>query len=118
MAVLLVADGGLTADSGTGALWIVVLGALAVAEGGGAVRLSRRRGWVLLALGSLPGLLPSLVLLVMWTEYRQELSTSDVLAALPVLPLLLVWLPPVRRWAAPRRTGSHAGHGAVTTSGA
>ncbi len=105
MALLSLADGALTADSGLGALWVVVLGALAAVQGWGAVRLLRRRGWVLLALGSLPGVLPLLVLLVLWTEYRQELTSLDVLAPLPVLPLLLVLLPPVRRWARPRPTG-------------
>ena len=113
MALLLVAEGALTGDHGADAVWVVALAALGVTQGWGAVRVLRRRGWVLLALGSVPGVLPLMVLGALWTEYRQELTSLDVLAALPVLPLVLVLLPPVRRWARP----GPAAHGALTGSG-
>ena len=117
MAFTVVVDGALNGTHGVDDVSVLVLLVLAVVQGWGAVRLLRRRGWGLLALGSAPGLLPLLVLLVLWTEYRQELTPVDVLAPLPVLPLVLLLLPPVRRWASPRRAQTPAGH-AVTTSGA
>ena len=118
MALLHIADAGLNGDHGPDMLWVAIVVALAVAQGWGAVRLLRRRGWALLALGSLPGVLPVLVLGVLWTEYRQEMTSLDVLAALPALPLVLVLLPPVRRWATPRPPAARADHGAMTSSGA
>ena len=77
------------------------LPAPAVAQAWGAVRLLRRRGWLLLALGALPGVLPAVALIGVWLEYGEGLPTITALAAIPLLALVLTLLPPVRRWAAP-----------------
>lgn len=103
MALGLLGLGALTQDGYAGVLWLVGLLAAAVAQGWGAVRLLRRRGWLLLALGSLPGLLPAVALGGVWLEYREGLTVVGTLAALPVLTLVLTVLPRVRRWATPRR---------------
>ena len=116
-AFLVVALGGLAQDDGSGGRWwfLGVLGA-AVAQGWGAVRLLRRRGWLLLALGSLPGLLPLLALFGVWLEYRQDPTLLEVVAAFPLLTIVLTLLPSVRRWSNGQVAGSDAG--ALTTSGA
>ncbi len=102
LAFFVLALGGLTADDGSGEWWILALVLAAVAQAWGAVRLLRRRGWRLLALASLPGLLPLAALVVVWMEYQQTLSLLEVVASLPVLTLVLILTAPVRRWAGPQ----------------
>jgi hypothetical protein len=103
VALGLVGLGALTQDGYAAVLWLVGLLAAAVAQGWGAVRLLRRRGWRLLALGSLPGLLPAAALVGVWREYGEGLAVIGTLAALPLLALVLTVLPRVRRWATPRQ---------------
>ena len=117
MALGLVGLGALTQDGTSAVLWLGGLLAAAVAQGWGAVRLLRRRGWALLALGSLPGLLPAAALIGVWLEYREGLSTIAGLAAVPLLALLATLTPPVRRWAAPPSVPGRD-RGALTPSGA
>ena len=71
----------------------------------GAVRLLRRRGWLLLALACLPGLLLAGALVSLHLEYDSGLTLLDVLGVLPLAALVLAVTPAVRRWAA---SGSEA----------
>jgi hypothetical protein len=111
VAFLLIALGGLTADDGTGRWWTVGLVLAAAGQGWGAVRLLRRRGWRLLALASLPGMLPLAALVVVWMEYHQDPSLLEAIASIPVLTLVLTLTPPVRRWADPQPAAAEAGRG-------
>jgi hypothetical protein len=104
MALGLVGLGALTQDGAAAVLWLAGLVLAAVAQAWGAVRLLRRRGWRLLALGSLPGVLPAVALVGVWLEYGEGLAIIGALAALPALALVLTLLPAVRRWAAPAPT--------------
>ena len=104
LAFFVVALGGLTADDGSGGWWVLGMVLAAVGQCWGAVCLLRRRGWRLLALASLPGMLPLAALVVVWTEYHQDPSLLEALASIPVLTLVLTLTPPVRRWAAPQQT--------------
>ena len=117
-AFLIIALGGLEAEDGSGRWWALALLAVGIAQAVGAVLLLRRRGWVLLAVASLPGLLPLVALVGVWLEYRQDPSLLEVVAATPLVTLVLTLLPPVRRWASGRPAPSRADSGAVTTSGA
>lgn len=117
MSFLVATLGGLDGD-GRGEWWVLALVAASVAQAWGAVRLLRRRGWLLLALASLPGMLPLLALAGLWSEYRQTPSPLELVAAAPVLTLALTLLPPVRSWATARSLPAGSDHGALTTSGA
>ncbi len=102
LALLFIVLGGF-ADTDTVEWWIypVLLGA--VLQGWGAVRLLRRRGWGLLALGALPSLLVVLALVGLWREYHQAPSLPEFAAAASVLAGALALMPPARRWAGPAR---------------
>ena len=102
MAIALVGLGALTEGEGGAGWWLAGLLVAAVAQAWGALRLLRRSGWVLLAVASVPGLLPAVALFGVWLEYRQDPSIMEALAAVPLVTLLVTVLPPVRRWAAPR----------------
>ena len=101
MALALVGLGALTQEPGA-AGWLAGLLLGAVGQGWGAVRVLRRRGWLLLALGSLPGLLPAIGFIGVWLEYREGLSTIVGLAAVPLVALLCTLTPAVRHWAGGR----------------
>ena len=80
--------------------WALLLLVTAAAQAWGAVRLLRRRGWLLLALSSLPGLLPLGAMVALRQEYQElEPTPMDLVAAVPLLTLLVTLLPSVRRWA-------------------
>ncbi len=113
MALALVGLGALGQDDGA-AWWLAGLLLAAVGQGWGAVQLLRRRGRLLLALGTLPGLLPALGFVGVWLEYREGLPTIIGLAAVPLLALLCTLAPPVGRWAG---GPAAADRSAVTTSG-
>lgn len=117
--LLVFALGGLTEDAGSaGRWWFLGLVAAAVAQAWGAVRLLRRRGWRLLALGSVPGLLPLVAMIAIWLEYRQDPTLLEVLAGLPLVTLLLLLPPSARRWADTRAVRAPAEDDAMTSSGA
>ena len=97
--------GGWSADDGTVEWWLYPLLALAGLQAWGAVRLLRRRGWLLLALACLPGLLLAGALVSLHLEYDSALTLLDVLGVLPLAALVLAVTPEVRRWAA---SGSEA----------
>jgi hypothetical protein len=107
-AFFVLALGGLAADDGSGVWWFLALLVAAVGQAWGAVRLLRRRGWLLLFLASLPGLLPLAALVVVWLEFRQ-LSLLEAGASIPLLTLVLTVTPTVRRWSAHDRDAAGAG---------
>ena len=115
-AFLLMALGGLQADNGEGRWWALVLLVVGAAQAWAAVRLLRRRGWLPLALASLPGLLPLAGLVVVWLEYRQDPTVLEAVAAIPLLTLVLTLTSPVRRWATPVEDPARA-DSTVTPSG-
>ena len=96
IALLAIALGGWSADDGSAEEWLYLVLALAAVQAWAAVRLLRRRGWLPLVLACLPGivLLGALVL-------DGGFTLLAILAALPVLALVLASTPIVRRWAAP-----------------
>ncbi len=113
MALALVGLGALSQDDGA-AWWLAGLLLAAVGQGWGAVQLLRRRGRLLLALGTVPGLLPAVAMVGVWLEYREGLPTIVGLAAVPLLALLCCLAPPVGRWA---RGPAATDRSAVPTSG-
>jgi hypothetical protein len=118
MALGLVGLGGLTEGGAQAVLWLAALSLAAVAQGWGVVRLLRRRGWLLLALASLPGLLPAVALVAVWIEYREGLPAIVGLAAVPLLALCCTLTPAVRRWAGGRAAAASVERSAMTSSGA
>jgi hypothetical protein len=99
MAGALVGLGALGGDEGGAGWWLAALVGATVVQVWGAVRLLLGRGWVLLAVGSLPGLLPGVALIGVWLEYRQGVGPLELLAVVPVVTFLLTLSRPVRRWA-------------------
>ena len=108
MSTALVGLGAMGGDGGEAGWWLAALVGATVAQAWGAVRLLRGRGWVLLAVGSLPGLLPGVALVGVWLEYRQGIGPLELLAAVPVVTFLLVLSPPVRHWATGHGTAAPA----------
>jgi hypothetical protein len=118
-AFLLIAFGALL-DGG----WITVLTLCQLAAGilgvRGAVRLARGRGWRSLALASLLGLWPTLRIArdgLAFGWAGTDLLYS-ALALAPPVALVLVLLPPVRRWAGGLGRVGGTGADALTRSGA
>jgi hypothetical protein len=114
-AFILIAYGGLLIGG-----WATTLSLCELAGGvlgvWGAVRLLRRRGWRLLAAASLLGLYPSVIGTANALRFGWDgPDMYQVLAYLPPAALVLVLLPPVRRWVT-RREADHPV--AVTCSGA
>ena len=66
-----------------------------------------RRGWLLLALASLPGTLALGWLVRQWMAYPSRPSVAEFVGAASALVLVLCLTPPVRRWS--RRRPAAAG---------
>ena len=112
---------GLLAAAGTGLLALVVqalgrdvggtdggaegppllIGAVALLQAAGAVLLLCRRGWLLLAVASLPGTVLLIRLAQQWSEYASPPSVPEYVGAASALVLGLCLSPPVRRWSRP-----------------